>query len=347
MTPGLLFAGNFLSCHGRKRGVSEELADRLESRGWSVIRTSSKLSRPLRLIDMVSTVYFSSPRFRLAHVEVYSGPAFIWAEAVSAALRWRKRPYILTLHGGALPQFAERWPGRVRRLIRSASAVTAPSDFLARQLSSFGRAIVLPNAIDSTRYPRRTPIATNSPKLVWLRSFHQIYNPQMAVHVLALLRKQFPDAELLMIGPDDGDGSLENTRELARELGVTDYVRFIGPVSKSEVPNWLGRANVFLNTTNVDNAPVSVVEAMACGLAVVSTNVGGVPDLVEDGKSGLLVRAGDASAMAAQVCNVLQNASLARNLYVCAQRTAARHDWQRILPRWEELFRSVGAAIRQ
>jgi L-malate glycosyltransferase len=345
--PGVLFAGNFLSCHGRKRGVCEELADRLESRGWSIIRTSSKVPRLWRLIDMISSVYTNSRRIIVAHVDVYSGPAFVWAEAVSAALRQQKLPYILTLHGGALPEFAERWPRRVLRLISSASAVTAPSSFLARRLAQYRPALVVPNALDLSNYPRRELPVGGTPKLVWLRSFHSIYNPGMAVHTLALLRRTFPDAELAMIGPDDGDGSLERTRQIAKELDISEFVHFTGPVPKSEVPRYLAQANIFLNTTNIDNAPVSVLEALACGLLVVSTNVGGVPDLIEEERNGLLVPADDAEAMAVRVRDVLENADLAYRLSTNARQTAARHDWGQVLPRWEELFHRVAMSPRQ
>jgi glycosyltransferase involved in cell wall biosynthesis len=339
--PGVLFAGNFLSSHGRKRSVSEDVSDRLESRGWPVIRTSSKLSRPLRLIDMVACVCSNSRRFAVAHVDVYSGPAFFWAEAVSATLRYLNRPYIFTLHGGALPEFAERWPARVHRLISSAALVTAPSEYLARRMERYCRALIIPNAVDVRNYPVQEFLRSSKPKLVWLRSFHDIYNPCMAVEAFALLRDEFPDLELIMIGPDDGDGSLKRTRQRALELRVADTIHFPGRIPKSDVPTWLAQASVFLNTANVDNSPVSVLEAMACGLPIVSTNVGGIPDLVENGTNGLLVPPQDAQAMAASTRDVLRHHELARQLSLSARQTAKKCDWHTVIPLWEELLESV------
>jgi glycosyltransferase involved in cell wall biosynthesis len=345
--PGVLFVGNFLSSHARKRGVSEDLADRLEQRGWTVLRTSSRVSRPLRLMDMVAVACLKGRCFKVAHIDVYSGPAFLWAEAVATVLRGMKQPYILTLHGGALPEFAERWPARVLRLISSASAVTAPSAFLARRMARFRRILIVPNALELRSYPPRRSHGDLNPKLVWLRSFHAIYNPRMAVEVLALLHRDYPGAELTMIGPDDGDGSLESTRQRAEELGVAASVRFTGPVPKYEVPLWLAEGTVFLNTTNIDNAPVSVVEAMASGLPVVSTNVGGISDLVDDEQTGLLVPAGDSPAMAGRIREVLRSPALSERLSASAKQRAALHDWSQVLPRWEELFHSIAIASRQ
>jgi glycosyltransferase involved in cell wall biosynthesis len=215
-------------------------------------------------------------------------------------------------------------------------------------MAKYRPVMVLPNALDGSRYPALAYTGTAlKPKLVWLRSFHHIYNPHMAIEVLSLLRGDFPDAELTMIGPDDGDGSFESTRQLANKLGVTGAVHFSGAIPKSDVPAWLTRSTVFLNTTNIDNSPVSVLEAMACGLLVVSTNVGGVPDLIEDEQNGLLVPAGDSRAMAARVRNLLERADWAHQLSFNARHTAAGHDWGQVLPQWEELFHLVAMSPQQ
>ena len=140
---------------------------------------------------------------------------------------------------------------------------------------------------------------------MWLRAFHETYNPSLAPAVLALLASDIPDVSLTMIGPDKGDGSLQRTLAAAARLGVSDRLRVIEGVPKEKVGDVLSEADIFLNTTNVDNTPVSVMEAMACGLCVVSTNVGGIPDLVDDGRDGILVPPADPAAMAAGVRRVL------------------------------------------
>ena len=104
--------------------------------------------------------------------------------------------------------------------------------------------------------------------------------------------------------------------------------RFPGRVPKAEVPQWLDRGDVFLNTTNVDNTPVSVIEAMACGLPVVSTAVGGVPYLIEHGKDGLLVPPSDARAMADAVRRLLKDPDLAEALARAARLKVEAWDWE-------------------
>src|SRR5262249_6851279 len=150
--------------------------------------------------------------------------------------------------------------------------------------------------------------------MVWLRAFHGIYNPSLALKLEASLVADFPDIRLAMIGPDKGDGSLQRLQQLAAELGLADRITLHGRVPKAEVPDWLNRGNVFLNTSNMDNTPVSVLEAMACGLCIVSTNVGGIPYLLEHEHDALLVPSGDPAAMATAVRRILTEPGLAERL---------------------------------
>ena len=287
---------------------------------------------------MVSTAWRHRHRYDVAQVDVYSGPAFFWAEAVTWVLRRAGKPYILTLHGGNLPTFARRWPGRVRHLLRSATMVTTPSRYLQEKMAPYREDIrLLPNPIDIERYPFRLR-AQPKPRLVWLRAFHAIYNPALAPRVLVHLVDEFPDVHLIMVGPDKGDGSFQATQRLVEKLGLDDHIHFPGSVPKEAVPKWLDKGDIFINTTNVDNTPVSVLEAMACGLCIVSTNVGGIPYLLEHEADALLVPPDDPESMATAVRRILTEPWLAKRLSLHARRKAEQFNWANILSQWEALF---------
>jgi glycosyltransferase involved in cell wall biosynthesis len=179
-----------------------------------------------------------------------------------------------------------------------------------------------------------------------LRAFHNVYNPTLAVRVVSLLARRFPDVQLTMVGADKGDGALQAAEALADTLGVRDRIRFGGPVSKREVPQVLSAGDIFLNTTNTDNAPVSVLEAMACGLCVVSTNVGGVPYLVEDERTALLVPPDNADAMAGAVLRILENPELADRLSRNGREKAECCDWTPIIGQWRSLLAATAARSR-
>ncbi|MEO8429893.1 MAG: glycosyltransferase family 4 protein [Acidobacteriota bacterium] len=337
----LLIVGNFLSETKVTRGVCEELAARLTEKNWSVVTTSPRIRRFVRLVDMASTAWRQRDRYEVAQVDVFSGAAFFWAEIVCWVLRRAGKPYILTLHGGNLPRFSQRHARRVRRLLASASAVTVPSRYLLEEMKSYREDLrLLPNGIDLQNYGFRLR-ERPAPRLVWLRAFHEIYNPSMAPRVLALLRKEFPDVRLAMIGPDKKDGSEEAARRVAAELGVADSIDWSSGVAKDRVPEVLERADIFLNTTNFDNSPVTVIEALACGLCVVSTDAGGMPYLLNDGENAILVSCDDAAAMAEAVSRILKNPSLAARLSANGRRLAEDSDWGRVLPEWQRLIGAV------
>lgn len=337
---GVLLIGHFPKRMGA-RGVGEELAERLRGLGCRVLLTSQHQSRGGRLRDMIATIWRRRREYSVAAIEVFSGLAFIYAEAACLALHALGRPYVLTLHGGNLPAFARRWPGRVRRLLRSAAAVTAPSSYLIDELRRFRSDVqLLPNAVDLAAYAFRSRKSPR-PRLVWLRAFHRTYNPTLAPCAVARLVTDFPDIQLLMIGRNKGDGSFQATARTVAALGLGNHVTLPGGVPKADVPVWLQRGDIFLNTSDIDNTPVSVVEAMAAGLVIVSTSVGGIPYFLKDGHDALLVRVGDADAMARAVRRVLIEPGLAERLSRNARATAAQCDWPRVLPLWRRVLSSV------
>lgn len=338
----ILLIGTFLSKQGGRRGVSEDWRDQLQARGWQVIAASDHLGRLARLADMLATTWWHRKRYGGANVEVYSGPAFCWAEAVCGLLRLLRHPYALTLHGGNLPAFARRQPRRVLRLLRSAEAVMCPSGFLAEAMWKYRRDIrIVPNGIDLQRFRYRLR-ANLEPRLVWLRAFHRVYDAELAVRVAKVLSKDFPGVRLTLCGADKHDGTLENVQRLIRELGMAENVHIRGAVHRADIPEILDQAEILLNTARVDNTPVSVIEAMASGLCVVSTNVGGLPYLIDNGRDGMLVTPGDENAMAAAVSRLLRSPGLARTLSVNARRRALSYDWTLVTPEVEAILRQLG-----
>ena len=150
-----------------------------------------------------------------------------------------------------------------------------------------------------------------------------------------------------MIGPDKGDGSLADTQREVERLSLSDRVTFVGGVAKSEVPTWLERGDIFINTTNIDNTPVSVIEAMACGLCVVSTNVGGLPYLLEQDENAVLVRPNDAESMASAVARIIREPDYSVRLSKNARTRAEQFDWPLILKEWDLLLSGLIVGMNQ
>lgn len=340
MTAALIL-GPHLSGQGDSIKVCEELAQSLRDAGWPVWTASHRRGGLARTVDAVAAVLRWRRRYQVAQVDVFSGRAFYWSEAVCWALEAAGKPYVLTLHGGGLPAFARRRPRRVARLLRRAQAVTAPSRYLQEAFGEARPIQLIPNAIDLSRY-RFQARPNPQPRLMWLRAFHHLYNSVLAVETLAELKADFPEATLRMIGPDRGDGELARCRRSVERLALGAAVAFDGPVPKQEAPWRLQLGEIFINTSAVDNTPVSVIEAMACGLPIVSTRVGGIPALLEDGEDALLTGA-DPGEMAAAVRRLLTEPALAMRLSANARRKAEQMDWSTVLPRWQRLLEGVAS----
>jgi glycosyltransferase involved in cell wall biosynthesis len=224
--------------------------------------------------------------------------------------------------------------------MKHAAAVTAPSDYLVREFLPLRPDLqLLPNGMWLEGYPFRLRSSV-SPLLIWVRSFHEMYNPVMAIDTIAALIERYPDIHLTMVGPDRGDGSLERTRRRIEEHGLSPFITIIPGVLKSQVPLLMDQADIFLNTTNIDNAPVTVYEALACGLCVVSTDVGGIPDILSDRKNALLVSREDVEAMTCAVADLLSGRIDCAGLSLEAHRTARQSDWNVVLPRWISILRA-------
>lgn len=338
--PTVLFIGNHLKREGFYY-IFDELILRLEDKGWTTLKVSEYQLKIMRLFDMLWTIIRKRKVYSVAEVDVFSGAAFLWAELSTYFLHCLHKPSILTLHGGNLPDFARKHPFRVQRVLKLATKVVTPSTYLYHHFEKIRPDIqVIPNPIEISDYPFHQRLMP-APKLVWLRAFHEIYNPSLGPRVIHELADKWPDIKLTMVGPDKGDGSLERMLATADRLQVRERIKSPGGIPRNQVPGCLNDHDIFINTTNIDNTPISVLEALACGLCVVSTNVGGLPDLLDDGVDALLVPPDDPAAMAAAVNKILSSPSLAGALSFNARRKAEHLSWNVQFPKWEKLIQET------
>jgi glycosyltransferase involved in cell wall biosynthesis len=272
----------------------------------------------------------------VAVVSVFSGRAFALAVESVATARALGISTVAWLHGGNLPELGAAHPRWARRLLTGVDAVVAPSTFLARWADSIRPGTeVIPNVLDLGAYEFR-PRRRLRPRLLWMRTFQELYDPALAVRALGVLRELGVDASLTMAGQDKG--LLAPTRDLVHALDLQDSVRFPGFASGSTKLALFADHDVFLNTNRVDNAPVTVLEAAASGLVVVSTAAGGIPDLLPDGEAAVLIAPDDAGAMASAVATLLAEPATAAALAEAARVIAARSGWPNVRDRWLHLF---------
>ena len=309
----------------------------LEGEGYRLTYASG-FKHPLwRLLHMMfRTAFVRKVDFVL--IDTYSTTNFWYAYWVSQLCRLRKLKYVPILHGGNLPKRWQTHPKSCQRIFYKAYCNVSPSAYLKEIFAKKGcpNLVVIPNPIEIQQYNFKER-STIQPKLLWVRAFAEIYNPLMAIRVLAQLVQDYPEASLCMVGPDK-DGSLEKAKALAKNLKVN--VRFTGQLSKKEWVRLASEYDFFLNTTHFDNLPVSVIEAMSLGLAVISTRVGGIPFLIEDNQEGILVGDNELEEMGKAIQFLLKNPSKHLEITKKARNKADLFQWEQLKEKWAVIFNS-------
>lgn len=335
----IFYAGNFLSGHGYTPTSIETLSPKLSLR-YKLKYVSTKKKQLPRLWDMVSSLIKNKNDIKLVLIDSYSTRAFWFTYILSKLSLYYRIPYIPILHGGGYPDRLKKSPRLCREIFPNSYRNISPSLYLKKYFEDEGYSVeYIPNfiAIENYEFKKRETV---SPKLLWVRSFHEIYNPVLAVEILSKLKLKNPSAELCMVGPDR-DGTMGKVKERAEELGLTDSLKITGVLSKDDWHLLSKDYDIFINTTDFDNQPLSVIEAMALGLPVVSTNVGGLPFLIDDNKDGILVERNNPEKFAEQIVRLINDKELVSTITANARKKVEMFDWETVKHKWFELIDSI------
>jgi|TARA_R100000479_G_scaffold33554_3_gene14177 glycosyltransferase involved in cell wall biosynthesis len=329
----ILYIGNKLSKKGATVTSIETLGAFLQREGYQVITVSSKKNKVLRLLDMMWNTLCYSKRTSIVLIDTYSTTNFLYAVIIGSICRTLGLPYIPILRGGNLPSRLQKSSKQSNKLFGNAMTNVAPSHYLLEAFKKEGytNLTYIPNTIEIEKYSFlfRKNI---KPKLLWVRSFSEIYNPMLALYVVeGLLKNGHTNTELCMVGPDK-DGSMETCKAYAKQKNLP--VTFTGGLAKKE---WLQLSkdyDIFINTTHVDNTPVSVIEAMALGLPVISTHVGGIPYLLTHDETGVLVPPNSVANFVTAIERILQNPEETTAIAIKARKTVEKFDWEEVKKQW-------------
>ena len=318
---------------------------RTNSPYWpSVIEHVPGLRAAFRLAPYLVNLWRAMGRAQVVHVLANSGWAwhFLAAPALLIA-KWRGVPAIVNYRGGLADEFFVRAPNYVLRMLGSANQRVTPSGFLVRVFRKHGlSADVIPNVVDLSRFQAVSHRSDQAqPHLIVTRNLEAIYDIPTALHAFAKVREQHPGARLTVAGSGP---ELKVLRQLAVSMGVADVVHFAGRIDNADIAKLYADADLVLNPSTADNMPNSILEALASGVPVVSTNAGGIPDLVEDGRTALLVPVGDADAMASAALRLLADPSLRAQLSQQGQQEVTRYAWPQVRVQWQRAYARAARA---
>jgi len=334
----ILYIGNRLTKHGFSLTTIETLGPLLEDEGFDMEYASDLRNPFFRLLDMILKVIRNRSKVAYVIIDTYSTLSFWGTWVVAQLCRILNMRYIPILHGGNLPWRLDHNQVSSSKIFRNSYCNVAPSNYLSDSFQSRGYdTLMIPNSIEISKYDFR-PSSEIKPRLLYVRAFHKIYNPTLAVKLVAELKKQDPETELCMVGPDK-DGSMEECKQLVKDLGLSNSVKFTGKLSKEEWHKLARNYCIFINTSDFDNTPVSVIEAMSLGLPVVSTRVGGIPFLIKDKTHALLVEKNNVSEMKEAVSHLVDNPDVTLDLVNNARHLAENFDWTVVKNQWNDLLK--------
>lgn len=296
-----------------------------------------------RLIPYLLRMWRVAGQVQLFHVMANSGWAWHLFAAPAVWIGWlRRKPVIINYRGGEAASFFDRQFAWVSPTLTRATTVVVPSTFLEAVFNKRQVAVeIVPNVIDLSRF-FPAPQKPGEFHLIVTRNLEDIYDIPTALRAFAIVRQQLPGAKLTVAGSGP---KLADLQRLCDGMGIASSVCFTGRLENERVAELYRTADLMFNPSLADNMPISLLEAMASGVPIVSTRVGGVPHLVEDGRDALLVAPGDAPAMADAALSILRDEALAQRLVRSGIEVAKRYTWAEVKPRLFSVYaRALGVA---
>lgn len=298
-----------------------------------------------RLVPYVLRLWRAAADADVVHVMANSGWAWhLFAMPAIRIAKARGRAVVVNYRGGLAAEFLA---GSARSVVSTLSdtLLAVPSGFLQQVFRRHGvESVIIPNVVDVGCFrppdPPRAP-SLAAPHVVIARNLESLYGIDVGLRALAAVAERFGGLRVSIAGSGPERDSLES---LARDLGLGDRVRFTGRLDVSQMVRLYQSADVVLNPSRADNTPNSILEALACGVPVVSTDVGGIPFLVTHRHSAWLAPPESPQALAEGVCETLENPALRAALVKNGLAIARSCAWPVVREQWLDAYREAVAA---
>jgi len=275
-------------------------------------------------------------------IHIFSASYFSFVLAPTPALligKLYRKKLLLNYHSGEAADHLQRWRRSAIPTIRIADELIVPSPYLVRTFSKLGlRAASIFNLIETDRFRFRARLALR-PVFLSNRNFEKHYGVDRVLRAFAIIQNRIPEARLIVAGDGPERTSLER---LARELNLQN-AEFTGRVGHERVVELYDSADIFLNGSEIDNQPLSLLEAFACGLPVVTTDAGGIPDMVVPGKTALVVPIGEYEQLATNALRLLDDSALAQGIIKQAREECQKYQWEAVRNQWLNVYYELAA----
>lgn len=277
----------------------------------------------------------------IVHIMANSGWSWhLFAAPAIVIARILNKPVVLNYRGGYAQSFFEKSWFWVDLTLKRVQVIVVPSTFLQKIFNDFGQTVqVVPNVLDQRLfYPTKIKPNINDPYLIVTRNLEAIYDVATAINAFARIKKEFSQARLSIAGTGPELASLEKQ---VINLKLEKSITFTGRLSPEKMAQLYRNADVMLNASTVDNTPNSIIESLACGTPVVTTNAGGIPKLVTNQYDAILVDIGDDKNMAEQTIALLKNEEQRTKLIENGLNTIGKFYWPNVWLNLKACYDSV------
>ncbi len=271
----------------------------------------------------------------LVHVH-YAAGFGVWGRKVGI------KPLVVSVWGSDLFQFPTNFVNRfiIRKNLNAATHITATSNMLSDLVAKLapetgGRVSIIPFGV--TVPTETSPLPPINPlKICFIKSHRHIYGIDVLIRAVAIVREKFPDVQLNLAGDGPITGELQ---ALVANMNMTDTVNFVGRIDHNLVQSFVAEHHLMAMPSHMESFGVAVLDAAAVARPVVTTNVGGIPEVVIDGQTGILIPPGDPKSLAEAIIKLGGDVDLMNNMGQ-AGRTMVndRFDWNKSLDMMTELY---------
>jgi L-malate glycosyltransferase len=296
----------------------------------------------LTFVLYATRLAWEAPKHDVLHVFSAGLSSYtLWTIPALVLGRMYRKKLVLNYRDGQAEQHVTRWR-TAKPTIGLAHRIVTPSNFLVDVFEKHGiRARSIFNIIDVSqfRYRKRRKLR---PVFMTNRILEPLYNVDCILRAFAIIQARYPDASLTIAHDGCCRPALE---KLAQELQLRN-TRFVGRVPHDRVPELYDSADIYLTTPNVDCMPGSLLECMASGLPIIATTAGGIPYIVKDRETALLVDINDHEAVAARAIELLENPDLVEQLTNRGLEEVQRYHWAPVRDQWAVLYRELATETR-
>ncbi|NUM30858.1 MAG: glycosyltransferase family 4 protein [Bacteroidetes bacterium] len=325
--PKIAIVGPLLGIHnGKAVSQGEFLGIKLEEEGYSVLYISRKIKKIARLIDTIKQLLFKKKQYDIIILQGM-GWQHKYMELITYILsRILRKRLIYTMHGGSLHN--EYKSSMIYKfLFNRIKTITVPSEYFFELFRKKGiKTEIIYNQITLNNYIFTERYQIN-PSLLWMRTFHIDYNPLMAIKVVQVLKDEFPNIKLYMGGANGK--YFDFIKNYIENHQLENIVHLIGYLDVDKKNEYSKKCDFYLCTNTYDNTPVSMIEMMAMGLIIISTNVGGIPYMIKNNENGILVKNDDHLEMAEAIKKLLYDNETSKEISKNARKSIEKFDWEK------------------